>query len=516
MKKLWIAKLFLAASLAFGIALNAMPVPMQAQATVESRIDSEAKAIRQADSLNLIPDGVKVTAKLANGNWDIRFKGEKTDISKNPYLQGYITLNAKDGSIVQYNASLQSDFVYPYGSDPFDESTFKFSIEEALDIAVTFMEQQGWKLKDSWMNDPYPISDYIAGREFHTDRLHIFRFDRSHDGVRDGSNGASVTVDRVTGDVRAYSVVWDDHSFQPNTVNEAAPTMISIEEAADLLYNAVDPFLKWQAIKDPDQPRLVYALRPNYVLAIDGTIPSEYEWENPSIPEKIKPSYSVELAKKRLLSMYDLNLEYLKGKLAYRLRLKPEINFFQEGLHPAIDAHTGEWLDFLNQPIEKPLPPAGEWLVEAAPAGKIDYDAAIVWDNHLLQLQNEPFIQDGYTLVPFRELLTKLGTKITWDPAAREVSASSGGTTIELTIDSKTAYVNGNAIKIEAPPRLKNGRTYIPARLVLETFGVSVGWNNTYRLVLVSAEENAPSPSKEELKRFAFQAQLNWESKVLK
>lgn len=37
---------------------------------------------------------------------------------------------------------------------------------------------------------------------------------------------------------------------------------------------------------------------------------------------------------------------------------------------------------------------------------EIEYAAAILWDNELLQLENEPFIKNGYTLVPFRELMT--------------------------------------------------------------------------------------------------------------
>lgn len=421
-------------------------------------------------------------------------------------------MQAEDGKITMYSADLQSNFSIPQDSDPFDESTFAFSKEEAQHIADAFIQEKAWDIPAQWIDDPYPISEYIAGREFHTPRMHIVRYDHSHNGVRDISNYASVTVDRVTGDVRAYTVYWSEHPYVPNSPQEAEPALISLNEAAELFYQKVDPFLQWQAIYDPEKPRLVYSLHHQYVMTYDGKFPKEYQWENPTVPEKIKPAYSSSLAKKRLLSMYDLNLEYMDDKLVYKLRLKPEISFFMEGWQPSIDAGTGAWLDFLNKPLEKPLPDAGDWLMNVAPSGKPGYAAAFVWDSRLLRLANEPFIQNGHTLVPFRELLTKLGAKIGWDPVARKVTASKGGTTIELTVDSDTAYINGENKKLEAPARIQNGRTYVPARLVLETFGAKVGWNGDFRLVLVSTDDDAPSPTPQQLKRHGFQAQLNWEN----
>ncbi|WP_214625907.1 copper amine oxidase N-terminal domain-containing protein [Paenibacillus agaridevorans] len=517
MKTHKLAKTLLAVSLSFGAVLAAAPAPAAYAAEVAAvKIDTAAQAIDRANALHLIPAAAKADAKLVDGIWEITFRGEQSfPRTTNPYLAGFIKLQAKDGKVTEYAASLQSDYVVEYPSDPNDESTFKFTIEEVRDIASKFVEQQNWTLDVQWMDDPYPISDYIAGREFHTARMHIIRYDRSHNGIRDGSNGGYVTVDRVTGDVRAYSVYWKEQTYSPNSAQNAAG-LISLNEAANRFYSAVDPFLKWQAIYDPEQPRLIYALHPQYLMTYDGKFPKEYQWENPTIPEKIKPAYSSVLAKKRLLSMYDLNLEYVGGKLTYKLRLKPEINFFQEGLQPSIDANTGAWLDFLNHPLEKPLPDAGEWLEQAAPFVKAGYAAAFLWDNELLRLENEPFIQNAYTLVPFRELLTKLGAKIGWDPVARKVTASKDGTTIVLTVDSDTAIINGETKKLEAPARIKNGRTYVPARLVLETFGADVGWNDESRLVIVKTADNVPNPSANELKKHRYQAQLNWENKALK
>ncbi|MCR2807577.1 copper amine oxidase N-terminal domain-containing protein [Paenibacillus soyae] len=507
------AKLLLAATLAFGAIMTVGLVPAQAEDSVETKIESATQAINRAKALNLLPEGARPTVKLDGEKWDVTFRTDDKDENGSPLHVGQVVMYAKNGKVVKYRESLRSNFIGKVGEDPFDEDLMKISTVEAQDIALEFIKQQDWKLDVNWMFYPYPVA-YEYDTRFDIGRLHGVNFSRSHEGIRDGADGVGVTIDRWTGEVDSFYVDWEERTYTPNKVSEA--DVIGLNEAGKLFYDAIEPFLKWQAIYDPEQPRLVYALHERYVMTFDGKFPIEYQWENPIITEKINPSYSRELVKKRLLTMYDLGLEYIDGKLAYKLRLKPEISLFMENLHPVIDANTGEWLDFLNRPLNKPFSPAGEWLIHAAPESKIEYAASIVWDNELLQLQNEPFIKNGYTLVPFRELLTKLGAKISWDPVARKVTASKNSTTIELTIDSDTTLINGKEQKLEAPAILKDGRTYIPARLVLETFGLHVGWNKESRLVLVSSDGNPLVLSPDEQKKHRFQAQLNWENKMHK
>ncbi|REK76809.1 copper amine oxidase N-terminal domain-containing protein [Paenibacillus paeoniae] len=512
MKNKSLAKLLLAVLLAAGVIVTGVPSDVQASVTAVTKIDNATKAIAHAQGLNLIPDGARAAAKQNGDKWEVTFKNDEEGPGGGPLLYGTIVLYAKTGKVASYATGLkQSNYNVQPGGDPDDESVMTYSIEESITIATDFIKQQDWKLEDSWVFNPYPLSENST--KFDAKQWNHVRFDRSHDGIRDSWDEVSVTVDRWRGEVVSYYVDWEERIYTPNKGNQASP--ISLYKAGQLFYDVIEPLLIWQGVKDPNQPELVYALHDQYVMAIDGTIPSEYQRVNPPLEENIKPAYSSKLAKKRLLAMYDLNLEYINGNLAYRLRLQPEITFFMDGWHPTIDADSGKWLNFLNDPILTPFPPAGEWLVHAAPAGKIGYDAAILWNNELLPLENEPFIRDGYTLVPFRELLEKLGAKITWNAKERKVTASKEGTSIELTVDSETAYINGNAKKLDAPARLKNGRTYIPARLVLEAFGLKVGWNNESRLVLVGTKDQMPVPTQEELKRHRFQAQLNWENKAL-
>lgn len=510
------AKLLLASSFALSTIVIAVPSPVKAEIETEIKLGTSTQAIGQANRLNLIPIGARASALLEGDQWVISFKSDKMDTFGHPYLMGEVALYAANGKAAHYWANLESDFVGEYGDDSIiNEAKWNYSAEQAQAIAKQFIEEQDWQFSVSWMFNPYPLPEYDT--RFSVPRMHDVRFNRSHNGIREVADGVRVTVDRVTGEVRSYNVVWNDRTFAPYSINGADSEMLSLDEAAKRFYDTVEPFLEWQDFAETNQPKLVYSIFTSYLMTADGIIPQNYQWTNPPFEEKIKPAYPSESAKKRLLAMFDLNLHYADGELFYVLRLKPEITYFRDDMLPAVDANSGGWVDFLNQPIEKPFPPPGEWLIDlTTPAGKVGYDSAVVWDNELLKLQNEPFIQNGFTLVPFRELLNKLNAKIEWDPDTRKVTASKDGTTLELTVDSDTVYINGQARKLESPARLReDGRTYIPARLVLETFGAKVGWDPGSRLVLVSTEDDIKAPTAIELKQHRFQALLNWEEKKL-
>ena len=50
---------------------------------------------------------------------------------------------------------------------------------------------------------------------------------------------------------------------------------------------------------------------------------------------------------------------------------------------------------------------------------------------------------------------------------------------IELFADSNAAYVNGEAVLLDAPSFVRNGRMYIPVRFVAESLGAKVEWDGT-------------------------------------
>jgi hypothetical protein len=105
-----------------------------------------------------------------------------------------------------------------------------------------------------------------------------------------------------------------------------------------------------------------------------------------------------------------------------------------------------------------------------------------------------PFIdKNGRTLVPFRRLLESIGAEVGYtadeDGRVRSVEASLGGTRIVLNIGDSRYSVNGESLTMDTAAALKEGRTYIPVRPVLEAFGYGVSYSEAGKSVYAVSEE---------------------------
>ena len=95
-------------------------------------------------------------------------------------------------------------------------------------------------------------------------------------------------------------------------------------------------------------------------------------------------------------------------------------------------------------------------------------------------------ILDDRTLVPVREVFEKLGGVVEWDNYSKKASISFGDKTIELTIDSLTAKVNGKDVSLDVPAKIINSKTMVPVRFVSEQGGLNVEWNDATRTVSIN------------------------------
>jgi hypothetical protein len=88
-----------------------------------------------------------------------------------------------------------------------------------------------------------------------------------------------------------------------------------------------------------------------------------------------------------------------------------------------------------------------------------------------------PIIESGLTLVPFRAIFEALGATVLWNESEQKVTGQLGDRAIEMIIDDNTAYVNGQPITLDAPPKIINDRTLVPLRFISENFGFKVDWH---------------------------------------
>lgn len=102
--------------------------------------------------------------------------------------------------------------------------------------------------------------------------------------------------------------------------------------------------------------------------------------------------------------------------------------------------------------------------------------------------EQPPVLQNNRTLLPLRGIFEALGAEVTWHAATSSVTAVRGSQTVELTLGSTTAKVNGQPVELEVAPQLINSRTMVPARFVSESLGAQVGWESDTRTVVITTK----------------------------
>lgn len=100
-----------------------------------------------------------------------------------------------------------------------------------------------------------------------------------------------------------------------------------------------------------------------------------------------------------------------------------------------------------------------------------------------------PVLVHGRTLVPVSRIVAAFGGESTWDAATRDTGFLLGGRTVRHKVGSNQVRIGGKVETMDAPSMLKNNRTYVPVRYILEGLGLWVGYEPTYRLVVVSTED---------------------------
>ncbi|OPZ86946.1 MAG: hypothetical protein BWY74_03515 [Firmicutes bacterium ADurb.Bin419] len=112
----------------------------------------------------------------------------------------------------------------------------------------------------------------------------------------------------------------------------------------------------------------------------------------------------------------------------------------------------------------------------------------ILLNGEKLSFDVEPYIKEGRTLVPFRGILEALGAEVIWNPTERSVTAKSSSTEVYLKIGSVDTLVNGNKVVIDVPAEITNDRTFVPLRFVSENLGATVDWDGTTRTVAITTK----------------------------
>ncbi|UJF35722.1 copper amine oxidase N-terminal domain-containing protein [Paenibacillus hexagrammi] len=109
----------------------------------------------------------------------------------------------------------------------------------------------------------------------------------------------------------------------------------------------------------------------------------------------------------------------------------------------------------------------------------------------------QPVVKDGRTLVPFRQLFETLGFTVDWveEGSVQKAIGTKDGLTIELTINSTNAHVNGSDTALDVPAQIIDGRTMVPLRFVSESSGYHVAFSSSGNVWSISIEDAVPGGS---------------------
>lgn len=97
-----------------------------------------------------------------------------------------------------------------------------------------------------------------------------------------------------------------------------------------------------------------------------------------------------------------------------------------------------------------------------------------------------PVVIDGRTLVPVRAIIESFGGNVGWNSASRTVTLSLDNNEIDMMIENNTSYINQIPYTLDVAPTVINDRTMLPIRFIAEGFNLGVAWNcDTQRVYII-------------------------------
>ena len=124
-----------------------------------------------------------------------------------------------------------------------------------------------------------------------------------------------------------------------------------------------------------------------------------------------------------------------------------------------------------------------------------DKQISYVINGKTIDLGNTPGIlsDNGVALGSYIHVFQKaLGLKCSLNKSTKKITITDGKTTLTMTVGSKTAYINGKAVTMNAAPvtykfvSANKALSLVPTRFVAETFGYSYQWNSSTSTVTIT------------------------------
>ena len=218
-----------------------------------------------------------------------------------------------------------------------------------------------------------------------------------------------------------------------------------------------------------------------------------YSGEAWTLEDRLDPAKAVPFAAYLISqSLIAYDCDYMKMIQSY--------NFGQTVLDRIIEAKGDDWINELGNAAAY----ATNWSYPTYGDAKyiehvlryyhndIDYIGAKIRINgDLLAFDDQyPLLEtvdgDTYTLIPVRGISEALNANVGWDSENQMITITKDGHEMTLFLDSDVALFDDEVINLEVPATLKNNRTMVPLRFVMEAFDLTVDWDGDTRTVEIT------------------------------
>ena len=95
-----------------------------------------------------------------------------------------------------------------------------------------------------------------------------------------------------------------------------------------------------------------------------------------------------------------------------------------------------------------------------------------------------PIIINNRTFVPVRFISESLGAEVEWNADTKEVTVKYNGKTIKMQIDNSVMFVDGAEVALDSAPTIRQNRTLLPLRALVESLDKKVFWDDKGLIVI--------------------------------
>lgn len=106
-----------------------------------------------------------------------------------------------------------------------------------------------------------------------------------------------------------------------------------------------------------------------------------------------------------------------------------------------------------------------------------EFKAKVSVNGKEIKFDVPPVIKEGRTLIPVRAVMNGLGAKVEWDQATNTITITKGDITIQFILGESKVLVNGKEVSLDVPAMEISDRTFVPIRFISEILGEKINYD---------------------------------------